>query len=249
VRPYDCVVRTPRALLFDLDGTLLAGSGDPEAIRRTCVVLAEAQPALDANALVRINAEVWARYWPTVEQAWTLGRLASDALGMEVWRRTLRANGLDDETLVRLARSTHRKFQAAALHFYDDARALLDALPKAMRIGIVSNGASDTKRLELQALGMERRVSAVVISGEVGAAKPDPAVFRVALDQLGLAPEDVWHIGDSVTTDVLGALRAGVTAIWLNREGASSERRGIVPDLEIHALTELVPMLTHGFAK
>ena len=59
-----------------------------------------------------------------------------------------------------------------------------------------------------------------MISAELGAAKPDPAIFRAALERLGAAAEDAVHVGDSVEHDVAGARAAGLEAILVARNGA-----------------------------
>ena len=57
--------------------------------------------------------------------------------------------------------------------------------------------------------GLAPLVDGAVASAEVGAAKPDPAIFARALALAGAAPEDAWHVGDSLEADVEGALRGG----------------------------------------
>jgi len=75
------------------------------------------------------------------------------------------------------------------------------------------------------------------------------AVFLQAVDQLGLAPRDVWHVGDSLTTDVAGAHAAGLHSVWLNRQAGPAPidqpRPDIAPDIEIASLAEL-PALLQG---
>jgi FMN phosphatase YigB (HAD superfamily) len=56
----------------------------------------------------------------------------------------------------------------------------------------------------------------VVVSGEVGIGKPDPAVFAYAIDRLGASPRDTVMVGDSWERDVLGALGAGLSAVWVS---------------------------------
>jgi putative hydrolase of the HAD superfamily len=57
----------------------------------------------------------------------------------------------------------------------------------------------------------------LVASSEVGAAKPDPAIFGAACARLGLAPERVAYVGDRLATDAEAAAAAGLHGIWLNR--------------------------------
>ena len=76
-----------RALLFDLDETLLDGSRIQESIFRACDMIAAGQPGLEAARLVEANNEVWLDYWPEVAEKWTLGALGGDSMSLEAWRR------------------------------------------------------------------------------------------------------------------------------------------------------------------
>ena len=69
--------------------------------------------------------------------------------------------------------------------------------------------------------------------------KPDSGLFRYALEKTGLLPEEVIHIGDSLSCDVKGASGAGIKAVWLNRSGRE------VPECvtAVQVLTELFPFL------
>jgi putative hydrolase of the HAD superfamily len=103
----------------------------------------------------------------------------------------------------------------------------------------MTNGASDTQRDALRTLGIEQIFSAVVISAEIGIAKPDPAIFAFAIDQLGVKPEHVWHVGDSLRSDAGGAKAAGLIAVWLNRGRLPRTEYEPLPDHEIRSLREL----------
>ena len=75
----------------------------------------------------------------------------------------------------------------------------------------------------------------ILPSAEVGAEKPDEAIFRLALQRLGLRPEEVAHVGDQYETDVIGARAVGITPILLDREGKARYQDVIC----ISSLTEL----------
>jgi putative hydrolase of the HAD superfamily len=76
-----------------------------------------------------------------------------------------------------------------------------------------------------------------VASAEVGAAKPDPAIFAHALALAGVGAEAAWHVGDSPDADVRGALAAGLQPVLVARDGASARVPDGVPT--IASLTEL----------
>ena len=234
----------PLALSLDLDGTLLDESRLHEAILRTCDRIAATLPGLHASRLAEANAREWAAYWARIEDEWDLGALDGASVQLEAWRRTLRACGCNDEAAAQLAAQTFGRFSQEAYVLFDDVPEFLRSAKRAhVPLALVTNGASDTQREKLCALAIEHWFDAVVISGEVGVAKPDPAAFEIALTKLAVPRESVWHVGDSLTADVAGAKAAGLTAVWLNRRGRVRTEDDPVPDREIRSLTELVILL------
>jgi putative hydrolase of the HAD superfamily len=86
------------------------------------------------------------------------------------------------------------------------------------RLAVVSNWDVSLHDV-LERTQLRPLVDAVVISAELGAAKPDPAIFRAALDRLGASAADAMHVGDSVEHDVEGARAAGLQAVLVARNG------------------------------
>ncbi len=210
---------------------------------RTCRDIASAHSDLEAARLLETNGEVWRRYWPTVAQSWTLGVVDGATISHEAWRRTLSACGCDDASLARTAKDTHWRHRRDTLRLYPDVHDVLPSLRRRHSIALVTNGASDTQRANLRVLGIERYFEAIVISGEVGVAKPDRRIFGMALRELGVEPENVWHIGDDLRTDVAGAHAAGLTAVWLNRSGRLWSEGDPEGNYEIRSLTALPGLL------
>jgi putative hydrolase of the HAD superfamily len=87
------------------------------------------------------------------------------------------------------------------------------------RLAVVSNWDVSLHDV-LERTGLRRLVDAVVISAELGVAKPDPAIFRAALERLGADVAGAVHVGDSLEADVAGARAAGLEAVLVVRNGA-----------------------------
>lgn len=85
-----------------------------------------------------------------------------------------------------------------------------------IELGVLSNFDSRLYSV-LQGLGLSHYFSSVTISTQVGAAKPDPKIFAVALEKHNCSPEEAWHIGDSIEEDYQGAKAAGLRGVWINR--------------------------------
>ena len=99
---------------------------------------------------------------------------------------------------------------------YPDVRPCLDALA-AYPLGLITNGDSDQQRQKLEQTGIAGYFHSVVVSGDVGVAKPGRQIFERSAEELGLQPDKLLFIGDNPENDVRGALQAGWHAIWLNR--------------------------------
>jgi 2-haloalkanoic acid dehalogenase type II len=125
------------------------------------------------------------------------------------------------------------------VELYPEALEVLNALGP-VRSAIVSNADHE----HVAAWKFKWPVQFVLISEAVQAYKPDPLVFRRALQQLGLEPHEVLHVGDSDIDDVGGAKAAGLRVAWLNRNGRPRRPEVPAPDYEIRDLTELLPFLS-----
>jgi putative hydrolase of the HAD superfamily len=97
---------------------------------------------------------------------------------------------------------------------FPDVAPALRALAGSHRLVSVTNGNSDVSRTPLRGL-----FHLSLTAADVGAAKPDPALFRAALDWAGLTPTQALHLGDHPYLDIQAARELGMQAIWVNRNG------------------------------
>lgn len=144
----------------------------------------------------------------------------------------------DRQRLSDLAR-TYWEYPAAAL--YPDVLPALRELAGHYRIAIVAN----QRAVVLEALrrdGVADFVDVWAISEVVGAEKPDPAIFRHALTEAGVAPGNAVHVGNRLDTDVRGAARVGLRTVWVLRGEAPPEptpAQLAEPDAVVRSLAEL----------
>jgi putative hydrolase of the HAD superfamily len=115
--------------------------------------------------------------------------------------------------------SAYEAAQPGYVRAFDDVEPLLDALDEAgVPYGAVSNNVHDYQRAKLDHAGLAR-IEVLVGIDAVGAAKPDPAIFREGLRLLGTSAGGTVYVGDNPHHDVVGAEGAGLRGIWLNRSG------------------------------
>ena len=236
----------PRAVLLDLDETLIDGSGLATSTVAVSAAFVARHPelGLDAVTLARTNGDAWQRSWVEHEPQWIRGELDDVGLSTAVWTSALAELGVvDPERFAAEAAREHVAALATATKPYDDVVPALDALAAAgIPLGVVTNGSSSAQRAKIALLGAERFV-VVAVTGEHGVAKPDPRIFRIVLEQLGLPAEQVVHVGDSLRADVGGAQAAGVASVWLNRGAEIRPADAPTPDAEITTLAQLPAVL------
>ena len=222
---------TPAAVLFDLDDTLI----DFQYSRRCGLrLLQELLPALGGEPLERLelvhDEQLHANYLRTLD-----GSLSDDEARIERVRGICRHYGVDaDIDTVREATQAYAREQQSNRRVVPGVPELLAVLAERCRLGVVTNGPSDRQREKLALCGIETgQLAALAISAEVGVNKPDPAIFRHALSQLGGVEADrVVFVGDSWPNDVLGARATGMRPVWINRYSQTSPDPAMAAEID-----------------
>jgi putative hydrolase of the HAD superfamily len=129
----------------------------------------------------------------------------------------------------------------SAWELYPDTLASLEQLrAKDLSLAIVSNWNSSLQKI-VDGLKIASHFEFVIASAEAGWKKPSPRIFELALKRAGADASRVVHIGDTYQTDVLGARKAGIRGIMLDRRGGTHHDHEVIT-----CLTELHPLLEHG---
>jgi len=118
--------------------------------------------------------------------------------------------------------------------FFDNALKVLDDLSQEYRLFALTNGNADIQRV-----GIGQFFQGAVSSADVGASKPDPAMFSAVLTQAKVQASAAVHIGDHLSDDILGANRAGMHSIWFNRDGTQDNNSESKPSAEVQSLEAL----------
>lgn len=181
----------------------------------------------------RINAAHWQR----LED----GRTTPERLRVDRWRELLVEHDLAHVDADGVA-ADYIGHLANGAHLLDGALEVLDDLARDHRIAFVTNGLADVQRPRLGAAGLLDRAEIVVISDEVGVAKPDAGIFDLVIDLMGEPPRrDVLMIGDSLSSDIAGGAAAGMDTAWVNPGRRPAVE--VQPTFEIRSVTELPGLL------
>lgn len=195
-----------RLVLFDLGGTLLR-LDKPEVFWR---LLAEDGAGVPFELVWHAFHRAFRFFMQRRPHMWRSGAELRDRA---ILNHVIRELGVtvNAETMRRaLQRSDHWTLFGDTLEAVDGLRA------RGYRTGLITNWDSSARAL-LAGMGLARRLDPVVVSSEVGREKPDPGIFRLALERAGVPPAAALYVGDNYWDDVAGARAAGVGAILVDR--------------------------------
>lgn len=207
----------PRVILFDLDDTLFDHAF---AARRALEGIHGDLPAFAEEPFERLERE-YSRLLEEVHLRVLAGELTLEEARRERIRTLLSGNGEvppDGEVrdLASRFRDEYRQNRRAA----EGVHELLEELrERCILVGIVTNNVTAEQKDKLAFCGLDPLIDFMVTSEEVGSPKPESAIFEAALERAGCRKNEAVVVGDSWESDILGARRAGIRAIWFNPRG------------------------------
>ena len=231
----------PRAILFDLDDTIVAYEAAGEGCwQEACTQYAAQLQGLMIDAVYAAIQERSLWFWSDPER-FRLGRLNLAEARRQVVAAALEQLGAPNpvaaEAIARLRTELHEQ----RIVPFPGALAVLQQLHQTpTRLGLVTNGASDKQRAKINHYNLSVFFDCIVVEGEFGCGKPDERVFRHALRQLDTAPAEAWMVGDNLLHDIAPAQALGLTGIWHDYRGKGLPAHApCQPDRIIRTLGEL----------
>jgi len=241
-----------RAIFFDMDDTLVATSEHDKSGFKACADLAAAKaPGLDRDSLLasykkRLTAAPWDPEDKVPLAEWR-SRHWSSAFA-EVASGSIEPDAPQGESSS-MGRELHQEFdrvRLGELSWLPGVPELVQGLKAdGYQVCIITNGHSDVQHPKLRAVKASELFEHIIVGGdEVKAGrkeKPDAGIFAKACELTGVRPEEALHIGDSLASDVGGALAAGLAAaVWVRLPGAAPPKPGgPTPHLELASVLEL----------
>ena len=213
-----------RAVIFDLWDTLI--DYDVEDFRATEARIAE---------LIGVGTDVF-------HSRWREGRADRETTG--ALADSYRAAGAPSELVPQLVEIRHEAFKRVCLPRAGTIETLHELRRRGLKVGMISVCSEEVALLwdETPFAGL---FDSTVFSCSVGLRKPDPAIYRLALDELGVEPADAMFVGDGANDELAGAERAGMRAVLILRpeqdEPHWEEARGWQP--RISSIPEVLELL------
>ncbi len=204
-----------KAVFFDIDDTLYDTSGFAKLARKAAL-----------NAMIDAGLPL------SHDEAYKLLREIIKEKGSNYDKHlnvlTKRVFGEEKPLLIALGMITYHNVKFALLRLFPETMSTLIHLKaQGYHLGVISNGLTIKQYEKLVRLGLHHFFDSVVTSQEAGVEKPDIAIFTMAMERMGCKAENSVMIGNSFNDDILGAVNAGMSAVFLTPELEESERRYI----------------------
>lgn len=213
----------PRAILFDLDDTIISAYGRPleawgKVAREFAAPLAPLEPQ-DAAAAIAAGARA---FWGDAGRHRQWRRSLAEA------RRLIVAESIPgrDRALTDAIADRFTRLRDEEMHLFPGAVDTLEELRRRdVRLALITNGDGTTQRGKIERFSLEPHFDHIQIEGEHGFGKPEERAYRHALGALNVTPGETWMVGDNLEWEVAAPQRLGIRAIWYDAEGA-----GLPPD-------------------
>jgi len=217
------------AILFDLDDTLL---DDLAAKQHYMPKLYNHFKNIIKHPELTFYAK-WKEAVPKYHKMYTDGIMTFEQQRKERVRDSFGNADISDSIVSDVVKTFDQYFKEGWKPFYNT----LDILEyfKQEDLGIITNGSSKQQNEKIDILGIRHYFKCIIISDEVGVAKPDERIYLKTCSMLSCQPKDCVFIGDSWEIDIVGSNRCGMKSIWFNRYGK------MIPEYlnNFHMITDL----------
>jgi putative hydrolase of the HAD superfamily len=240
------MTKLPRAMLIDMDDTILSAYGRPEiAWNKVAAEFAGEFAPLLPHQVAAAVLDSARQFWASADAEW---RLKLAEARHEVVRggfAALAAAGhppLPIDLATRLA-DRFSAYREEEMFIFPGAHNAIDALKAlGVKLALVTNGAAGPQRAKVERFALTHRFDHIQIEGEHGFGKPDERAYLRAMQALGVTAAETWMIGDNLEWEVEAPQRLGIYAIWIDVHGDGLPADSTVkPDRIIRSLSELLP--------
>lgn len=219
-----------KTIFFDLDDTLLDfGMAEHTAIQKAFRDIGISPTPALLSRYSQINTAEWERF--------ERGEISRDTVLVERFDLLFQETGIPLPGI--RCEERYREYLAIGHYFVDGAEDILAYLSPKYDLYLASNGVAATQYSRLASAGISHYFKEIFISEDTGHHKPEPAYFDYCFRRIpDFDPHQALIIGDSLTSDILGGIRAGIHTCWFNPKHRPG-REDLQPDYEIGALSEL----------
>ena len=239
------MTKLPRAMLIDMDDTILSAYGRPEiAWNKIAAEFAgEFAPLLPQQVAAAVLDSA-RKFWSVAGAEWRMKLDEARRITVSNGFTALAGGGhtLPEDLAARLA-NRFTAYREEEMFVFPGAHDAIDALKaRGVKLALVTNGAAEIQRAKVERFALTHRFDHIQIEGEHGFGKPEERAYLHAMEALGVTAPETWMIGDNLEWEIEVPQRLGIYAIWIDAHGEGLPAgTSIKPDRIIRSLTELLP--------
>jgi putative hydrolase of the HAD superfamily len=236
----------PRAMLIDMDDTILSAYGRPEiAWNIVTTEFARELAPLSPQQVASVIVDSARKFWSAAGAEWRLKLVEARHKVVRDGFAALAEAGQvapPTELAIRLA-DRFTAYRDEQMFVFPGAHDAIDALKaRGVKLALVTNGAAEPQRAKVERFALTHRFDHIQIEGEHGFGKPEERAYLHAMDALGVTAQQTWMVGDNLEWEVEVPQRLGIYAVWIDVHGDGlPEGSTVKPDRIIRSLTELLP--------
>lgn len=221
-------------LIFDADNTLFDfDRAQVVALEQTFTTLGYRFESEHHALYESINAELW--------HAFERGELPQHAIKEGRFERLNEQTGWNFD--VAKTSKSYLQNLAQGKFLLPGALDLVETLSHTHKLIIMTNGLKEVQRSRFETSPVSAYVQDILVSDELGVAKPNAGIYDIAFERMGLPNhKDVLMIGDSLNSDIRGGKNYGIDTCWFNPQGKAN-RSGLEPSYEIDLLSKLLDIV------
>lgn len=226
----------PKFVYFDLDDTLLnhkkAEQNGLSELHQESIFFENIEVDELKATYHHINKKLWERYGR--------GEIDRHILHRKRFEDTMQELHLDSTKFAE-AGDLYMSFYRKHWEWIEGAEQAFERIRNEFPVGLITNGFAETQWLKIKQFNFEELVSQIVISEEVGVMKPHPKIFDYSTELVDADRSEILYVGDSLTSDVIGAKKAGWKVAWFTASPTSEGKE--LADLVFDDFDELVDFI------
>lgn len=210
--------RLPRAILFDLDGTIIRYRDRREQLTEIVEISRYASRSITTGQIVGALEAEFSKFWtdPAQHKKWTID-MREGRRG--IFLRALQGlqadgQGFSEEAIHDLADTFHMRREREMFFFHGARETVSELKRRGVLLALVTNGPRESQRLKIKLYDLEGLFHQIQIEEEFGVGKPEEIVYRNAMQVLGVTPEETWMVGDHLEYDIAAPQRLGIRGVW-----------------------------------
>ena len=232
----------PKAILFDMDDTVILSGGISDKIwGEISRYFIDKYNLFEYEVFISKLYSIRNWYWSDKKRH-KIGRQDMLLARRNLIKMTIEGLGGKDEGYSDEMARLFQKRHLESMIMFDKAQDTLVKLRKrGVRLALVTNGGICEQRAKIGKFQLEKFFDAILVEGETGFGKPEPEVYLLAMERLGVKAEDTWMIGDNLEWDVEGPQKLGILGIWNDyRNTGLPVDSTVIPDRIVRSISELL---------